>query len=286
MDTRTKLLLSEWAYAPDPARLPAGLELLTKAETASGYQGYAIGRRDPANPRNFSEVVLVSRGSDVTTKAAHEIPGEATRDLSTDIDLLAGVRHLPLLDDATAFYRDVERNYGSRSATPVQLTGHSLGGACAYIQFASAVEANQQRLPVLESFAAPDPSLYIRQAFPHADAASFATSINHVRANDPLVGPRPVLFPPALAHMPVHDRLTPPLQISNGLPRLGINHVLPKEPHDLLDMLKPHDTTSLEKEFSAGEIWRVRDGRLDMARETLPVPQHQAALLQSSVASR
>ncbi|MDB5365686.1 MAG: hemolysin [Rhodospirillales bacterium] len=287
MDTRTKLLLSEWAYEPDPANLPGGLELLARSETASGYQGYAIGRRDPANQGAFEEVVLVNRGSDVTTGAAHDLHGEVARDLTTAVNLLTGSRRAAHFDDAVAFYRDVERTYGSRSATPVQLTGHSLGGACAYVQLASAASSNQRRLPTVESFAAPDPSGLIAQKFPDLAPESFATAINHVRSNDPLVGPRAILLLPALHHgtETMGDWPSPPLALAPGLPRLGVNHVLPADPADLAHLLRPHDTVSLQKEFEAGETWQVRDGRLDLVRAAANAPLRQAEL-QSSVASR
>ncbi len=285
MDTRTKLLLSDWAYAPDPAHLPPGLELLSKAETPSGYQGYAVGRRDPANPRAFSEVVLVNRGSDVTTQAARDIAYETANDLSTNIKLLAGSLRAAHFEDAIAFYREVERNYGSRSATPVQLTGHSLGGACAYLQFAGAVDAEQRRMPTLETFAAPDTSLLIAQKFPDIAPAAFATAINHVRSNDPLVGPRPVLWLPVGPRVPVNEWPSPPLQLINGLPLLGVNHVLPADPADLTHLLRPHDTSSFAKEFEPGETWQVRAGRLDLVHESQAAPARET-LLQSSVASR
>jgi hypothetical protein len=287
MDTRTKLLLSEWAYEPDPRNLPGGLELLARSETASGYQGYAIGRRDPANQRAFDEVVLVNRGSDVTTSAAHDLRGEIARDLTTDVNLLTGSRRAAHFDDAAAFYREVERTYGSRSATPVQLTGHSLGGACAYVQLASAVASKQRRPPTVESFAAPDASGLIAQKFPDLAPESFATAINHVRSNDPLVGPRSILLLPALhrATETMGDWPSPPLALAQGLPRLGVNHVLPADPVDLAHLLQPHDTTSLQKAFEAGEMWQVRAGRLEPVRDAAIAPPRHAEL-QSSVASR
>jgi Lipase (class 3) len=287
MDTRTKLLLSEWAYEPDPHNLPGGLELLDRSETANGYQGYAVGRRNAADHRRFEEVVLVNRGSDVTTSAAHGIRGEIARDLTADVNLLTGSRRAAHLEDAASFYLEVERRYGSRSATPVQLTGHSLGGACAYLQLATAIAANQPRLPTVESFAAPDASGLIGQKFPGIAPESFATAINHVRSNDPLTGPRSILLLPTL-HRPtaiMDDWPSPPLALAPGLPGLGVNHVLPADPVGSAHLLRAHDTSSLQKEFEAGETWQVRAGRLEMVREA-EVAAPIRAELQSSVASR
>jgi hypothetical protein len=287
MDTRTKLLLSEWAYEPDPSSLPGGLELLARSETANGYQGYAVGRRNPADQQRFDEVVLVNRGSDITTSAARNIHGETAHDLAADVNLVTGSRRAAHFEDAAAFYLEVEREYGSRSATPVQLTGHSLGGACAYVQLATAMASNQPRLPTVESFAAPDPSGLIAQKYPGLAPESFAAAVNHVRSNDPLVGPRSILWLPPLqrATGTLGDWPSPPFALAPGLPRLGVNHVLPADPVGSAHLLRAHDTSSLQKEFEPGEIWQVRAGRLETVREAAVAAPGRAEL-QSSVASR
>jgi hypothetical protein len=81
------------------------------------------------------------------------------------------------------------------------------------------------------------------------------------------------------------DWPSPPLALAQGLPRLGVNHVLPADPVDLAHLLQPHDTTSLQKAFEAGEMWQVRAGRLELVRAAAIAPPRHAEL-QSSVASR
>jgi hypothetical protein len=286
MDTRTKLILAEWAYAPDPAALPPGLELLARsADKTSGYQGYAVGRRDPDEPRGFLEVVLINRGSDITTPESST--RETARDLLADYLVLEGgsAAHLR---DAAAFYQKVDQAYGARSATPLQLTGHSLGGTCAYYQLAAAAQAERSRLPSVETFAALDARRAIARDFPALGPAPFAQALNHVRHNDPLVGPHPKLWMHALEQAldPAfrHGSPLPTRPSMQGLPQLGVNHVLPPDPAEPRHFLRPHDTPSLAQAFNDGERWTVLAGQPALVIE--PPAAVQAATLQSSVASR
>lgn len=237
-DTRTKLQLTDWVYTMDPAALPAGYVLIARSPPdASGYQGAAVGRPDPAaslrdHAPRYAEILVVNRGTEFTTMAQNA--AEARRDTLADLQVRAGLRDVPQLQRAAAFYLQIQHEYGTASNVRVDATGHSLGGTCAYYQRAAAIAAHLPAadLPQVEVFAALGGEATIARRYPEVRASAFELSVNHVRRD---------------------DRFTGPYSVGANMPRWGTTILLPGDP-DARGFLGAHDTVSLLRYYGGREL--------------------------------